>query len=499
MAYLALLTDIGRIKLAAAAANNSPLDITHMALGDGFGAEVGEPDGYETELVNEVYRNTINSLTSDGAQFVADMVVPHGTGGWTVREMGLFDTDGDLIAYANTPAIEKPASSSGVVVDFRPTITVELEEPGSINVVVDANIISASQQWVSTNYLAKSGNLAELSDVATARINLGAGENGGLAQLDDSGKVPQSQLPPQQLSETHTASSEVEMLALAAAKGDMCVRTDLAVTYVLKSAPASTLANWIELQTSNAVSSVAGKTGTVTLEKADVGLDQVDNTADNDKPVSFLQLGAIQNAEDSAKSYTDNKINALTKSDVGLDSVDNTADINKPVSNAQSQAIAVAANTAQNNLDLHTSNKSSAHGATPAATINTFMRRDASGRAKVKAPSAAEDIANKEFVESQIKAKRLNVSWKTPSLNGSYTYHFGNFSPDLKYIQVTNATYLRRIKKNSGLAALLPITTHDVRSSYKTTLSLFYTEDYPYGVAFESDGELVNCFTIPCE
>ena len=76
------------------------------------------------------------------------------------------------------------------------------------------------------------------------------------------------------------------MLALSAQVGDVAIRTDLSKSFILQNEPASTLANWQELLTpTDAVQSVAGKTGVVTLTKNDVGLGNVDNTADSTKKV----------------------------------------------------------------------------------------------------------------------------------------------------------------------------------------------------------------------
>lgn len=91
------------------------------------------------------------------------------------------------------------------------------------------------------------------------------------------------------------------------------------------------------------VQSVAGRTGNVTLAKADVGLGNVDNTSDANKPVSTAQqtaldLKANQSALDSHTSNTSNP-HSVTKSQVGLGNVDNTSDANKPVSTATQTAL----------------------------------------------------------------------------------------------------------------------------------------------------------------
>ena len=107
--------------------------------------------------------------------------------------------------------------------------------------------------------LQKVGN----SDFATAWANLD--------YADIVGKVPKSALPDIGNS-TVPVASEAAMLNLPAVVGNMAIRTDIGKTFVLAEEPASVLENWVELVTSSDVQSVNGKTGNVTLTKADVGL-----------------------------------------------------------------------------------------------------------------------------------------------------------------------------------------------------------------------------------
>ena len=130
----------------------------------------------------------------------------------------------------------------------------------------------------------------DASYIAVSRINA----NDGVAGLDSSGKLSTSAIPAIALSDYLGAvNSEAAMLALAGQRGDWATRTDQSLTYVLSGEPSSTLANWIPLPTpADAVTSVAGKTGVVSLVKGDVGLGNVDNTSDADKPVSTAQAAA---------------------------------------------------------------------------------------------------------------------------------------------------------------------------------------------------------------
>ena len=118
-------------------------------------------------------------------------------------------------------------------------------------------------------------NSQKITNLATATTSTDAinkdyvdskiGANSGIASLDSSGKVPTSQLPSIAIHQTSVVNSQAAMLALSADTGDIAVRTDVSKTFVLAAEPASTLGNWQELLTSDAVTSVDGQTGNVSL------------------------------------------------------------------------------------------------------------------------------------------------------------------------------------------------------------------------------------------
>jgi hypothetical protein len=92
------------------------------------------------------------------------------------------------------------------------------------------------------------------------------GVNSGIATLDSSGLIPSSQLPPLVITDTFVVASQTAMLALTAQVGDVAIRTDTSVTYILQATPASTLGNWKQILTPAApVQSVDGLTGNVSL------------------------------------------------------------------------------------------------------------------------------------------------------------------------------------------------------------------------------------------
>lgn len=121
----------------------------------------------------------------------------------------------------------------------------------------------------------------------------------GMASKADlvNGVIPNSQIPPLAIGQPFPVSTQAAMLALTAQRGDVAIRSDVSKTFILSTDSPGTLGDWLEMASgtgAGGVTSVAGKTGVVALVKSDVGLGQVDNTTDANKPVSTAQ--AVLNA-----------------------------------------------------------------------------------------------------------------------------------------------------------------------------------------------------------
>lgn len=129
------------------------------------------------------------------------------------------------------------------------------------------------------------------NDAKTA-LGLAAVATSGSASDITTGTLPTSVLPPLAIGQTSVVASQAAMLALVAQRGDVAIRTDNSRTYILSTDSPSTLADWKEITAAGDILSVAGKTGVVTLVKGDVGLGNVDNTSDANKPVSTAQATA---------------------------------------------------------------------------------------------------------------------------------------------------------------------------------------------------------------
>ncbi|HWR07739.1 hypothetical protein [Sporomusa sp.] len=134
---------------------------------------------------------------------------------------------------------------------------------------VDEHVLDTTKHITAAERTAWNAKQAALG--YTAENTAKKGVANGYAGLGADGKIPNDQLPALAITDTFVASSEAAMLALAAEVGDVCVRTDLSKSFILKTTGAGTLANWQELLTPPAgVSSVNGKTGAVTLTTTDV-------------------------------------------------------------------------------------------------------------------------------------------------------------------------------------------------------------------------------------
>lgn len=125
------------------------------------------------------------------------------------------------------------------------------------------------------------------------------GAANGVATLGTDGKVPSDQISAIATGNTFVVDDVSARLAVAAAQGDVAVQIDTNESWILKQTPASTGANWVKLLFPAAVASVSGRTGAVSLTKADVGLNNVDNTTDLSKPLSTAMITALEDKYDS--------------------------------------------------------------------------------------------------------------------------------------------------------------------------------------------------------
>lgn len=148
--YFALLTNLGAAKLANAAALGTPLQITHMAVGDGGGV-LPTPNPAQTQLLGEKRRAALNSLSIDAAnssQIIAEQVIPETEGGWWIREIGLLDKDGVLIAIANCPETYKPQLQEGSGRTQTVRMVLIVSSTDAVTLKIDPSVVLATRKYV---------------------------------------------------------------------------------------------------------------------------------------------------------------------------------------------------------------------------------------------------------------------------------------------------------------------------------------------------------------
>jgi len=148
--FYALLTNQGAAKLANAAALGTKIQITEMAVGDG-GGTLPTPDASQTRLVNEKRRAALNSLSVDvvnSSQIIAEQVIPENEGGFWIREIGLFDADGDMVAVANCAETYKPQLQEGSGRTQTIRMILIVNSTAAVTLKIDPSVVLATRKYV---------------------------------------------------------------------------------------------------------------------------------------------------------------------------------------------------------------------------------------------------------------------------------------------------------------------------------------------------------------
>jgi len=179
--YKAILTTAGAAKIAAASAGGKPLKIDRLAVGDGNG-KLPTPSPAQTKLINERYRAALNSLTVDKAapdRLIAELIIPASVGGFWLREMGLYDADGVLIAVSNMAESYKPKleEGSGRTQTLRMVLIVSHTE--AITLIVNGDMVTATRDFVTAaiDDHAKSRNHPDATTSAKGFVQLSSVTN----------------------------------------------------------------------------------------------------------------------------------------------------------------------------------------------------------------------------------------------------------------------------------------------------------------------------------
>ncbi|EAM2041297.1 phage tail protein [Salmonella enterica] len=149
--YKTVITKAGAIKLAAATVpNGKKVNFTAMAIGDG-GGTLPVPEANQTKLVNEVWRYKLNKISQDNKHqnyVVAELLIPPETGGFWMREMGLYDGTGTLIAVGNMAESYKPKLNEGSGRAQTVRMVIMVSDIESVELTIDTSTVMATQDYV---------------------------------------------------------------------------------------------------------------------------------------------------------------------------------------------------------------------------------------------------------------------------------------------------------------------------------------------------------------
>ena len=183
--YVAMLTDVGAAQLASAAATGTPLNFTHMAVGDGNGV-TPIPSKLQTALIHENLRLPLNRLTAraDRPVIVAELILPSNVGGWWVREVGLYDSAGRLVAVANYPATFKPTLGQGTGRTQGIRLQILVSSTANITLLDDPTLVAPTLEVVRQEIA--TGTAGKAARLKTSRKIALMGDATGEAQFDGS-------------------------------------------------------------------------------------------------------------------------------------------------------------------------------------------------------------------------------------------------------------------------------------------------------------------------
>ncbi|HFC8494254.1 TPA: phage tail protein [Neisseria subflava] len=148
--YYTLVTNIGAARIAKATALGTVVNLSQMAVGDGGGNPI-TPSATATALTREVYRASLNMLEVDEnnqKQVIAELLIPEEQGDFTIREVGLFDDDNNLIAIGSIADSYKPLLSSGTASQQIIRMVIQIDNTDAVVLKVDPAVVLATRDFV---------------------------------------------------------------------------------------------------------------------------------------------------------------------------------------------------------------------------------------------------------------------------------------------------------------------------------------------------------------
>ncbi len=144
--YYTILTDVGVEKVRNAILNNVKIEVSQIAVGDGAG-DYYEPVQTMNALKNEVWRGPVHELKTQGHEkIIVNSIIPSDVGGFFVREIGLFDSENELIAIGSLPETRKTSIGEGALQDIHLSMEISISNSDVFEITTDPTILLASKK-----------------------------------------------------------------------------------------------------------------------------------------------------------------------------------------------------------------------------------------------------------------------------------------------------------------------------------------------------------------
>ncbi|WP_107942983.1 phage tail protein [Metasolibacillus fluoroglycofenilyticus] len=171
--YGTIITNIGLAQIANAQVTQQKVGLEHIALGDGNGSYY-IPTANQSALVNEVWRGPVSNVTIDPAndnRIIIEGLIPTTAGGFTIREIAVFDDQNQLIAVGQYPEKYKPQLSEGVAEETLIQFVIETNNADAVELSIDPTIIIASREYVDEKVASVSAGLVQLEEDFTTHLD----------------------------------------------------------------------------------------------------------------------------------------------------------------------------------------------------------------------------------------------------------------------------------------------------------------------------------------
>ena len=305
--YFAILTDYGTRAIAHALSQGQPLQLTQFAVGDGNGQAV-TPTASATALVHQTHIAPVSAVSLDARnnkQVIVELTIPENVGGFYIREMGVFDAQNKLIAYANCPESFKPTESSGSGKVQVLRMILKVESSSAVTLSIDNSVIFVTRQQMTPKTITATTQNGFDDSGHSHEINKASTSQQGIVQL------------------TNDTGLESESLALTAKAGKKLAQLIATVQLALNNyIPLNKRSSAVNSNDENNVAtSKAVKTAYDKGVEAKNAADNANNNANGRVSKSGDSMNGMLTITGSSTAYRVNNYNWPKKIELSGDSV----------------------------------------------------------------------------------------------------------------------------------------------------------------------------------